>query len=132
MKNKTKILVALVAVMMIGFSNNSFAQRVSANIHFSLGGAPGYYSPAPAYQYTNVAYYGHDRYERRRRWDRDRDMYRWNDGRMMNRDGYAYRDRGCEAPRYNNDNYNNYNGYNNNGYNGYNNNNYNGYNNRYR
>lgn len=131
MKNKTKILVALVAVMMIGFSNNSFAQRVRANINFSLGGAPVYYAPAPACQYSNVAYYGHDRYERRRGWgrDRDRDMYRRDNGRMMNREGYAYRDRGYEAQRYNNNN-------NNNGYEAprYNNNNYNGYNgnNRYR
>jgi len=127
MKNKTKILVALVAVMMIGFSNNSFAQRVSANIHFSLGGAPEYYAPAPAYQYSNVAYYGHDRYERRRGWDRDRDMYRRDNGRMMDRGGYAYRDRGCEAPRYNNNS-----GYEAPRYNDNNYNSYNGYNNRYR
>lgn len=108
MKNKTKILVAAVALMMVGLANNSFAQRVSANINFSVGGAPGYYAPQ-AYQYNNAGYYGnegyyrHERYEDRRDWGRDRRMmiYREN--------SYANRDRGCEAPRYNN--YNGYNGY---------------------
>lgn len=115
MKNKTKILVAAVALMMVGLANNSFAQRVHANINFSAGGEQGYYAPQP-YQNNNVGYYNnnagyygnvvynnHERYEGRHGWGRGRRMM------MYRENSYANRDRGCEAPRYNN--YNGYNGY---------------------
>ncbi|MGN6569014.1 MAG: hypothetical protein ACTHJ0_13725 [Flavipsychrobacter sp.] len=116
MKNKTKILIAVVALMMVGFSSKSFAQRVHANINFSIG-TPGYYAPAA---YTNVGYYNNGGYynnagyygrECRRGWGRDGDRYRGERRMMYRENGYAYRDRERDAQRYN--------GYNNYGYNGY-------------
>ena len=110
MKNKTKFLIALVAVSLVGFSNKTFAQRMSANINFSVGGGHGYYGAAPAYGYNNVrSDYGHNRDDRRGDWGRER--YANNNRVVAYREPrMEYRDRDRDFGRYNNG-YNNYNSY---------------------